>query len=289
MFAGLIFGQRPEIHSLARGEPKREMLNRKFYIPFFIASLLVLKSVLLSAQNEGIILRGMCYRMDTIYHKKIHLGRACVALVSQKDQSLQNAKADKDGNFQFTLQPNTVYIIAAAKKGYLNSYKEIVSTMGITDPIILYQDIRFPPPREFTENQIRYANSDATDLDANDKVQLDTAYSIFKAYPELIIEIMGYTDCRGTVQHCDSISLLRAIVVKQYLVSKGIDSSRLIPRGYGKSNPVINCGCTPYRTSNERECTDIEDQMNNRIAIKILEGSKSIVGKQNMMFNCDKE
>jgi outer membrane protein OmpA-like peptidoglycan-associated protein len=53
-----------------------------------------------------------------------------------------------------------------------------------------------------------------------------------------LIEISGHTDSDGSDIYNKTLSLGRAKSVVNYLISKGIEPSKLIPAGYGKSRPI---------------------------------------------------
>lgn len=55
------------------------------------------------------------------------------------------------------------------------------------------------------------------------------------------VVITGHTDRLGSDKYNQKLSERRAEAVKAYLVSKGIDGSRLTAQGKGKSQPVVQC------------------------------------------------
>lgn len=55
------------------------------------------------------------------------------------------------------------------------------------------------------------------------------------------IDITGYTDRIGSEKYNQKLSERRAVAVKTYLVSKGVDASRLKAQGRGEANPVVVC------------------------------------------------
>ncbi len=55
------------------------------------------------------------------------------------------------------------------------------------------------------------------------------------------VVITGYADRIGSNQYNQRLSERRAISVKNYLESKGIDSNRMKAQGKGESNPVVVC------------------------------------------------
>lgn len=54
------------------------------------------------------------------------------------------------------------------------------------------------------------------------------------------MDIDGYTDSQGSDELNQTLSENRAKSVKDYLVSKGIDESRLKSTGYGETNPIAD-------------------------------------------------
>jgi len=77
--------------------------------------------------------------------------------------------------------------------------------------------------------------------------------------PDTKVEIQGHTDNIGSEQYNMKLSEERAQTVRDYLVAKGIDPSRLTVKGYGESMPVTD-NSTPEGRS-----------LNRRIEFKVLE------------------
>lgn len=89
---------------------------------------------------------------------------------------------------------------------------------------------------EFNE-KILFAFS-KSDLSDSAKMNLDKLATALTNYPNTNIEIQGHTDSRGTEEYNMGLSLRRANAVRDYLVSKGIDGSRMTVKGYGESAPA---------------------------------------------------
>ena len=81
---------------------------------------------------------------------------------------------------------------------------------------------------------------------------LDQAVKSLLAYPEVRVEILGYTDNVGKASNNLGLSERRAESVKQYLVNAGIDPSRLTTKGYGEENPVAGNATPEGRAQNRR-------------------------------------
>ncbi len=82
--------------------------------------------------------------------------------------------------------------------------------------------------------------------------KLDKIANIMKKYPDMKFSINGYTDSQGR----DEINLLlsqrRARAVLDYLVYRGIASSRLFSYGFGESNPIATNATKRGRALNRR-------------------------------------
>jgi outer membrane protein OmpA-like peptidoglycan-associated protein len=67
-----------------------------------------------------------------------------------------------------------------------------------------------------------------------------------------LLEVAGHTDNVGGAAANLRLSRLRAAAVRQYLISQGVESSRLIAKGYGETLPVDTNLTDPGRFFNRR-------------------------------------
>jgi outer membrane protein OmpA-like peptidoglycan-associated protein len=81
---------------------------------------------------------------------------------------------------------------------------------------------------------------------------LDQVVKSLMAYPEVNVEIRGYTDSVGSEEYNLNLSQKRADAVKQYLVNSNIDSSRIIAKGYGEADPIASNKTAGGRAENRR-------------------------------------
>ncbi len=97
---------------------------------------------------------------------------------------------------------------------------------------------------------------DKSTLKPEGKATLDKiAADLSKIKLEVIIAV-GNTDSVGTDAYNMALGQRRAQSVKDYLVSKGVDQSRIYTESKGKSNPVASNATAEGRAKNRR--TDIE-------------------------------
>jgi outer membrane protein OmpA-like peptidoglycan-associated protein len=72
-----------------------------------------------------------------------------------------------------------------------------------------------------------------------------------KKHPELVIEVHGHTDSRGTAQHNLVLSRRRAESVMAYLKEHGVTNT-MTAKGYGKEHPVADNATADGRLQNRR-------------------------------------
>jgi outer membrane protein OmpA-like peptidoglycan-associated protein len=93
---------------------------------------------------------------------------------------------------------------------------------------------------------------DKSDLSAAAQSNLDKLASVLKEYPDTDIEIQGHTDSKGTDDYNMKLSERRANTVADYLRSKGISSSRITTKGFGKTAPIASNDTEEGRAQNRR-------------------------------------
>jgi OOP family OmpA-OmpF porin len=82
---------------------------------------------------------------------------------------------------------------------------------------------------------------------------LDDAATRLKAVTALeSVSITGHTDNAGSAASNQTLSERRAQAVKDYLVSKGVDGSKISVSGQGASNPVADNSTAAGRAQNRR-------------------------------------
>ncbi|MCB0777062.1 MAG: OmpA family protein, partial [Chitinophagaceae bacterium] len=81
---------------------------------------------------------------------------------------------------------------------------------------------------------------------------LDDVVAIMKENPEIKLQIDGHTDAVGSDESNQILSDNRAASVKSYIVSKGIDESRITSAGHGESQPIADNKTAAGRQQNRR-------------------------------------
>lgn len=90
---------------------------------------------------------------------------------------------------------------------------------------------------------------------------LDEIAVVVNEHPELVkIRIEGHTDDVGGSRANLALSKRRAVSVRTYLVSKGVDPVRLIAEGYGHDNPIADNDTPEGRAKNRRVAFTVLDR-----------------------------
>jgi outer membrane protein OmpA-like peptidoglycan-associated protein len=75
---------------------------------------------------------------------------------------------------------------------------------------------------------------------------------ILLAYPNLKVQVEGYTDNVGTQEYNQTLSQQRGDAVRDYLVSQGVSAGNITATGYGMSNPIADNSTNAGRAQNRR-------------------------------------
>ena len=75
---------------------------------------------------------------------------------------------------------------------------------------------------------------------------------ILLAYPNLKLQVEGYTDNIGSDEYNEKLSQERADGVRQYLVSQSVSEANITAEGYGKSDPIADNSTSAGRAQNRR-------------------------------------
>jgi outer membrane protein OmpA-like peptidoglycan-associated protein len=86
--------------------------------------------------------------------------------------------------------------------------------------------------------------------DAREK--LAKVSGILLAYPNLKVQVEGYTDNIGSDEYNQKLSEQRANSVRDYLVSNNVADSNVTAKGFGKSSPIADNSTNAGRAANRR-------------------------------------
>lgn len=114
-----------------------------------------------------------------------------------------------------------------------------------------------------------YYNFNDASIRPDAKIDLDALAAFLNTYPDIEVELSSHTDSRGGTRYNRRLSQQRANSSINYLISRGVESHRLKPVGYGESQLRNHC-------SDGVDCTEVEHQYNRRTEVTITKMNQEI-------------
>ncbi|HCS13737.1 MAG TPA: hypothetical protein DIW28_08160, partial [Zetaproteobacteria bacterium] len=92
----------------------------------------------------------------------------------------------------------------------------------------------------------------SSDLSSSSAETLNMAADFMRSHPGLTLEVIGFSDNTGSLVAAHQASVARANAVARYLTEHGVDTSRVVSKGYGSSSPVATNTTPAGRDENKR-------------------------------------
>ncbi len=184
--------------------------------------------------------------------------QALVELLDENGIKLKEVITDEDGSFVFEdLDSSTKYILKTTKGEFFEDNQEIatkdnelvntdVSMKRLEEMIALEDGIKkLKTEMIFFDFDKSYIRNDAA-------TELDKLVEVMTEYPNMVIKIESHTDSRGSAVYNKYLSDKRAKSTRDYIISRGIDESRIeSATGYGEER-LLN-GCNGHIRCTEEE------------------------------------
>ncbi len=163
------------------------------------------------------------------------------------------ASSDVDGSYRVKLPAKKTYMVDIRGSGFLSDMKRIniLSTFTGDAYNLDISLIKVKVGKKVVLNNILFETGKSV-LTKSSYEEIDRLLSILEENPKMRIEISGHTDKTGSEPLNFKLSENRAKAVVDYLVQKGISSSRLEYRGYGSLQPIDDNATAAGRTKNRR-------------------------------------
>lgn len=175
-----------------------------------------------------------------------------INLETKETESL--VKSDSvSGAYLIVLTQGADYALYVSKRRYLfQSLNFNYSSREDFEPIVLDVDLEKVNEGTTAILQNIFFEVDKYDLQAKSVTELEKILRFLKENSGVKVEISGHTDSSGSPAYNNSLSEKRAQSVYNYLVSHGVEASRLISRGYGSGKPIADNGTEQGRQTNRR-------------------------------------
>lgn len=198
------------------------------------------------------------------------LANTFVTLTTSTDTGKIVIKTDAAGAYKVNLKPKTDVELFGSHEDYYDSKIAFQTTKGLEVSTDLVQDLDLNPFDY--ENAIKvegiYYDLDKANIRPDAAKILDSLVITLNRYPKVRIELGSHTDCRADSAYNENLSQRRADSAVAYIIRQGIDSARLVAKGYGESKLVNDCACEGNYV--KKQCTEEEHQMNRRTTVKLL-------------------
>lgn len=216
----------------------------------------------LSTNDEMFFVKGKV----NICNSNNPLRDVTVVIKNNETEIYHEIKTDAEGKFYFKAEKNSTYNIYG-KKGNYFSQTETVSSKKVDRTNTFFLNLQVCMEETTCGKPINLKNIHY-DLDKyfireDAKAELNKLVQFMKDNPTIKVELASHTDSRASDDYNLTLSQNRANAAVNYLVSKGIEKSRLKAIGYGETKLLNQC-------SNGVDCIEALHQANRRTEMKVI-------------------
>ena len=197
--------------------------------------------------------------------------KAMVALLDDNNIKLKEVETGDDGSFVFEdLDSNTKYKLEVNKETF---FDEEVATATKENEVVnvdvslrkLKEMIAVEDGIKKLKTDIIYFNFDKSFIRDDAAQELDKLVEVMTEYPKMKIKIESHTDVRGNDAYNKILSDKRAKSTRDYIISKGIDATRIVSAiGYGEERLINEC-------KNGVRCSRQKHELNRRSEFIIVD------------------
>lgn len=201
---------------------------------------------------------------------EIILPNTKVSLTADNGDVIDEAFTNADGVFKFRVYPEEHYDLIGEKTDYFTTRKDFTTIGKTVDKTKLTEFItnvnfetkimmdRIVLEKAIVLNNIYYDLNKANIRDDAATV-LDSLVQIMNDNPQIYIELGSHTDDRAGDDYNIELSQRRAQSAVRYIIDSGVESARIVAKGYGESQLLI-----------KNAQTEEDHQRNRRTEFKVL-------------------
>ncbi|NRA94523.1 MAG: OmpA family protein [Psychroserpens sp.] len=192
------------------------------------------------------------------------INAASVTLYDDQGNKILSKVTNSDGTVDFIIEAGVGTELEVVMDGYESQKITIPASENEEEQVrIMLNPIEvLIGPEQINLNPI-YFDFDKSNITAQAAFELDKLVQIMTKYPDMVISATSHTDSRGSASYNEKLSDRRAKTTVQYVISKGIDKSRISGMGKGESEPKVDCGSN---------CSEEDHQLNRRSEFIIVSG-----------------
>ena len=189
------------------------------------------------------------------------LSNASVSILDDKKNVIKTEMSNDKGEVSYKVECDKAYVVQASKDGYegntfaVTKSKEpkakVDASLQPIDVIVTETEIILKPI---------YFEFDKSNITQEGAFELDKLVQVMKNNEKMVIMAKSHTDSRGSDSYNLTLSERRAKSTVQYIISKGIDASRISGKGMGELEPKEVC----------EPCTEVQNALNRRSEFLIV-------------------
>jgi outer membrane protein OmpA-like peptidoglycan-associated protein len=197
---------------------------------------------------------------------KVPINQADIKVYDKFGDVIASTKTKEDGTYRVEVPCNSKLTIEASKPNHTKGTRDKETSRtpdeeikNVDFELSNYDDlIKKEDNMEKVDINPIYFDFNKWDITPQAATELDKVVYIMKNFPSIVIKIESHTDSRGKDEYNLKLSENRAKATYDYILSKGIDASRIESvKGYGETRLRNKC-------SNGVKCTEEEHSFNRR-------------------------
>lgn len=203
--------------------------------------------------------RPICGRDALVVVKDATTGKvlsgASVFILDADKNRLQSERTNSQGTTTFYTECDVAYSLQANLEGY----EPATVALAATKDRKTSTEIRLSPVEVIiTETEVIlnpiFFEFDKSNITEQGARELDKLVRVMNEHPDMVILVRAHTDTKGSDAYNQRLSERRAQSTVQYVVSKGINKDRITGKGFGESEPKIDCNdnCTEEQNAQNR-------------------------------------
>ncbi len=212
--------------------------------------------------------------IDAITNKPVE--NAMVELFEKQEdgtwKKVASVLTDENGNWLHSIDNTKEYKVNVVREGYDDYSFRVPSVYSMSDEdraklLAKMKTMELSPYVGEIGDIINidniYFEFGKSDIQPDSYEIVDNLYKYLQRNRTIVVELSAHTDCIGSASQNLKLSKKRAASCYDYLIDKGIDKSRLVPKGYGKTQMLNDCD---LQKSDAKAAA-----INRRVEIKLLD------------------
>lgn len=195
---------------------------------------------------------------------------ATVKVINENNEEILSDITNSEGNYNLVLDCNQGNFVRALMEGYV-PFEEYIGVSDGKPKIIDFYLERDLITAGFGDDLAKllqlstiYFDFNKYNIRQDSEVEVEKVIAAMEKYPSLRIQVNSHTDSRGPAAYNLWLSQKRAESTINYMISKGIDSSRVASEGFGETKLINDC-------YDGVKCSSEKHDLNRRSEFIILE------------------